>query len=170
MAACSQLPSWVSYLQAFAVPALAAVGAWIAVWIAARQMLIAHEKLENEKFDRRYERRLAFYLATTDIVVNILNKKVTEDDLAIYRLKCQEARFLFDGPILEFIHQLERAIGWWYVTGENNKEEHLKFFRPLLSLPIGSGGVIDPGYTLEGQFKPYLVQAPVKRTWWLRWP
>jgi hypothetical protein len=103
------------------------------------------------------------------IVENILSKKVTEEDLAIYRLKCREARFLFDGPVLEFIHEIEHTIKWWYVTGEDNKEQYLKFFEPLLSRPRGSGGVLDPKYTLEGQFKPYLVQAPVKRPWLLRW-
>ena len=37
----SQLPPWVFYLQALAVPIFAALG----VWIAARQMLIANDKL-----------------------------------------------------------------------------------------------------------------------------
>jgi hypothetical protein len=81
----------------------------------------------------------------------------------------QRILFLFDGPILGFIHEIELTIKWWYVTGEDNKEQYLKFFEPLLSRPRGSGGVLDPKYTLEGQFKPYLVQAPVKRPWLLRW-
>jgi hypothetical protein len=68
MADCSQLPSWVSYSQALAVPVLAAVGAWI----AARQMLIADEKLRNEAFDRRYERRLAFYQETSIVAGKIV--------------------------------------------------------------------------------------------------
>jgi hypothetical protein len=170
MAACSQLPSWVSYLQALAVPVLAAVGAWIAVWIAARQMLIAHEKLENEKFDRRYERRLAFYHATTDIVVRILSDKVSDNDLMTYSLKCQEARFLFDGPMLGFIHEMQHHIILWSTEDEQNKEQYLKWFDDLSHpLEVGTFSEFYQG-RLEKHFKPYLVPAPVKRPWLLRWP
>ena len=47
MTNCS-LPQWVSYLQALAVPIIAAAG----MWIAARQMVIADEKLQIDAFDR----------------------------------------------------------------------------------------------------------------------
>jgi hypothetical protein len=42
MSSCSQLPTWISYLQALAVP-LAVVVAAFSVWIAAWQMAIAHD-------------------------------------------------------------------------------------------------------------------------------
>jgi hypothetical protein len=171
MADCSQLPGLVSYLQALAVPAVAAVG----VWIAARQMLIADEKLRNEAFDRRYERRLAFYQETSNMVVKILSDKVSEEDLRIYGLKCQEARFLFDYSMHKFIDEILHQINWWWNAHEvyktaksrkthdeakKNEEDSLQWFRNLSHPESG----------LDGRFRPHLVQLPIKRPWLLRWP
>jgi hypothetical protein len=59
MSDCSQLPPWVSYLQALGVPIIAAVIAAVGTWIAARQMLIANDKLQLDAFDRQYVKRVA---------------------------------------------------------------------------------------------------------------
>jgi uncharacterized protein involved in cysteine biosynthesis len=48
MSSSSQLPQWVSYLQALTVPVIALLG----VWIAARQMLIADEKVWLDFFQQ----------------------------------------------------------------------------------------------------------------------
>jgi hypothetical protein len=60
----SQLPQWVSYLQALPVPLVAAAIALFGAWVAACQMWIAREKLRIDAFDRQYNRRVAVYEAT----------------------------------------------------------------------------------------------------------
>ena len=61
MTSSPQLPIWISYSQALAVPIIAVVIAAFGAWIAARQMVIADEKLKLDAFDRQYDRRVAVY-------------------------------------------------------------------------------------------------------------
>ena len=47
----------------------------VGLWIAARQMLIADERLKYDAFDRRYEKRVALYEATRALFGEGLPKK-----------------------------------------------------------------------------------------------
>ena len=85
----SQLPPWVFYLQALAVPIFAALG----VWIAARQMLIANDKLRLDSFDRQYERRIALYEATRGILEQVFRETLTEADTRTYGLRALTRNF-----------------------------------------------------------------------------
>jgi hypothetical protein len=170
MADGSQVPAWVSYLQALTVPVFAAVGAWI----AARQMLIADEKLQNEAFDRRYERRLAFYNETVSVLPKIYRRELSPDEIRGYKLRCQEARFMFDPPMQEFIGEFVQQLDGWALgtqmmsdrllpgvseKGTKKESQHWGWFRRL-----------PEGDVLDGKFRPYLTQARPKRPWLLRWP
>jgi hypothetical protein len=52
------------WIQPIALLVFAAIG----VWIAARQMVIANDKLQMDKFDRMDAKRVAVYEATRDIL------------------------------------------------------------------------------------------------------
>jgi hypothetical protein len=79
----------VSYLQALAVPVFAALG----VWIAARQMLIANDKLRLDSFDRQYERRFAVYEVTRGILEQVFRRNISEADMRSYGLRALDAQF-----------------------------------------------------------------------------
>ena len=77
----SQLPRWVAYAQAFAVPIIAIIIATFGAWIAACQMCIAREKLRLDAFDRQYAQRVAVYEATRTLLANVFHGIVTDADL-----------------------------------------------------------------------------------------
>jgi hypothetical protein len=138
-------------------------------------MLIADEKLRNEAFDRRYERRLAFFQETAMIVRKILNAEVSNEELRNYTLKCMEARFLFDQPIDEFIDEIIHQINWWsnaraVVKIAQSREDQDKAKKSISDHERWFTNLAHPKTGLEGRFRPYLIQAPIKRPWLLRWP
>src|ERR1700691_6561818 len=98
MSSSSQLPQWVSYLQALTVPILALLG----VWIAARQMLIADEKVWLDSFNSQYERRFAVYESTRSILEKSISQKISEVDARIYELRMLEGQFLFDDDMYKY--------------------------------------------------------------------
>jgi len=66
--------------------------ALVGVWIAARQMLIADEKLRLGAFDRQYEKRFAVYEATRKILGNVYLGNISEAEIRAYALRaCQKA-------------------------------------------------------------------------------
>jgi hypothetical protein len=97
MSSCSQLPpQWVSYLQALGVPVAALIVTLLGVWIAARQMLIANEKVWLDRFNSQYDRRFALYEATRSILEKSIRDEISETDARIYGQRVLEARCLFD--------------------------------------------------------------------------
>ena len=92
MPQCSQLPQWVSILQALAVPVFALVGALIA-W---QQMAIARRKLQHDVFYRQYDRRVAVYEATRKFLGDVFHRNISDDDIRVYGLCTLDAQFLFD--------------------------------------------------------------------------
>ena len=91
-----QLPPWVSYLQALAVPIIGAIIALFSVWIAARQMWIAQRKLDHDIFYMQYEKRFAVYEATRKVLANVFHGNLSDDDIRVYGLCTLDAQFLFD--------------------------------------------------------------------------
>ena len=71
MSACP-LPLWIQWLQALAVPVVAAVGAWIAL----QQMHLARVKLRHDLYDRWF----AVYQADRKFSAEVLTHATVEDD------------------------------------------------------------------------------------------
>lgn len=171
MSQSSELPHWVSYLQALAVPVIALVG----VWIAARQMLIADEKLKLEAFDRQYERRVATYEATRDFLASIFLDDLSPDDIRAYGLCTLDAQFLFDEDFHIFLKEiLSRAAQWKEASISLEQEPHSENRRAYekirndnLDWIIRQG---DPHTGFARKFAPFLVYTKPKRVWFLRWP
>jgi hypothetical protein len=71
----------------------------LGVWIAARQAVIADDRLRLDTFERQYERRIAVYEATRKILEDVGN--ISEDDIKKYGLMMLSAEFLFDDKTLD---------------------------------------------------------------------
>jgi hypothetical protein len=93
-------------LQPIAILIVAVVG----VWVAARQMVIANDKLQMDKFDRLYARRVAVYEATRKILAQAFGDGVSESDLRIYGLNALDAQFLFDESMYQYLRQIRQRI------------------------------------------------------------
>jgi len=108
MSGYTQLPQWVSILQALAVPVVALVG----VGIAAQQMKIARDKLRLDAFDRQYARRVAVYEATRDILAKVY-RDLSEDDIKVYGLCTLDAEFLFSSDMCKYLKELRNTVHAW---------------------------------------------------------
>jgi hypothetical protein len=171
LAKMSQLPRWVSYTQALAVPIIAAVIAAFGAWIAACQMWIAREKLRLDAFDRQYNRRVAVYEATRTLLADVFHGNISEAEIRAYCVKTLDAQFLFDDNLQKFLNEVRNRVAGWRDAdlaaqreppGEQKgaylriRGEHLKW--------ITDQG--DQRFTLR--FEPFLVYKPAKRPWYLR--
>jgi hypothetical protein len=163
----SQLPSWVSYLQAFTVPIIALVG----VWIAARQMAIADDKLRLDTFERQYQRRFATYEETRKILGAVF-KNISEDDIREYGLVMLSAEFLFDDELWRYLKDIHQRVAAFNSANSNvsSSDERAEFKRireENLNWIMQQG---DWAGGFSSRFRPFLAFTPIKRSWWLRWP
>jgi hypothetical protein len=91
-----QLPAWVSYLQALAIPIVGLAVTAAGALIALAQLVIARDRFEVDAFDRQYARRLAVYEATRQFLAAAVRETRSEDDIRAYGLQTLDAQFLFD--------------------------------------------------------------------------
>jgi hypothetical protein len=160
-----------SLSQILFVPFIALIGAWI----AARQMLIAEEKLKFDIFDRRYEKRFAVYEATRSILASPFDRSTTDDRIKAYGFYTLDAKFLFDDEMFKYLRDVQHHVATWYdcfsrankmLAGEERDQvEALE--RNSLKWIIEQG---DNQSGLTVKFKPFLVHSPLPRPWLLRWP
>lgn len=177
----SQLPIWVSYLQALAVPILALVVAGFGAWISARQMLIAHDKLQLDAFNRQYERRIAVYEATRTILQSVfLHEIIPDNEIEAYGLHTLDAQFVFDGEMFKYLRDLRQRI----VSYNLAKTKLAKLEDENCLSNDEKGGwekirndnlqwVIEQGDEATGfatRFLPFLLYKQARRPSWLRWP
>jgi hypothetical protein len=167
----TQLPAWVSYLQALAVPLIALVGAWI----AARQMSIADQRLQYDVFDRRYERRVALYEATRTFLAKVFEERISDADIKTYGLSALDAQFLFDEGMYRYLQEIRQRVAAWHRATTSADQMPAGAERDAMERIERENGrwIIQQGDEKTGfatRFIPYLVQQPIKRAWWLRWP
>lgn len=175
MSYCSQLPTWVPYLQALAVPILAVVVAAFGVWVAARQMLIAHDKLRHDAFEKLYDRRVAVYEATRKFLRDVFFGDISDDEIRSYGLKTLDAQFLFDDDLCKYLKDVCFHVTAWSNAKssagcEPHSDEHSesnRIMREHLDWIIQQGDE-QTGFT--GRFVPFLKYRPIHRPWFLRWP
>ena len=106
MDSCSHLPAWVSYFQALAVPLFAFVVGFFGLLISRRQAQVAHYKLQQDIFDRQWERRFAVYVATRDFLASAYSGSLSETDAHTYVLRALEAQFLFDDTMYRYLKDI----------------------------------------------------------------
>jgi hypothetical protein len=177
----SELPDWVSYLQALAVPVIGAAITATGVWVAACQMLIAHERFEFDIFDKRYERRVSVYEATRKILQSVfVLDTIPDEEIKAYGLHTLDAQFLFDESLFSYLRELLQRITIfneaesklsdveWVASSSNDERRPWEEIRESnLQWIIQQG---DQATGFATRFAPFLVYKRIKRPWWLPWP
>jgi hypothetical protein len=166
-----QLPQWVSYLQALAVPLVAATIALLGAWVAASQMWIAREKLRIDVFDRQYNRRVAVYEATRILLSDVFHGIITDDMIRDFGFKTLDAKFLFDNKMYEFLREVRNRVAM-YVDAEAHalreppgaeQNKYREIHASQLAWITAQGDQRFPE-----RFEPFLVYKPSRRPWYLR--
>ena len=156
-------------MQAVAVLIVAIVG----VWIAARQMVIANDRLQIDKFDRLYVKRVAVYEATRKILAQVFGSGVSENDLRAYGLVALDAQFLFDDAMYQYLRQIRQRIAELNLIDAQPTEtlpshdDYKKRKTENLNWLIAQGDEYS-GFAVK--FRPFLVHNLPHRSLWLRWP
>jgi hypothetical protein len=165
MSQCPQLPFWLSYLQATALPLITALGAWIAfqqMQIARQQKQIANDKLEHDVFYRLYDKRVAVYEATRKFLQDIFEDDFSEEKVRVYGLSALDAKFLFDDALHNYLIELRNRVAAWNqannsIATSSSQEEKTAFEKiksEQLTWIIGQG---DEVTGFAPRFIPYLV-------------
>ena len=108
-----QLPLWVSYLQALAVPFLAVAIAGFGAWITAKQTAIADEKLQLDEFEMLYNRRVMVYEATRQFLADVYDRTITEGKIQAYGLRILDEKFLFDEDVYKYLAEIRQRVAAW---------------------------------------------------------
>lgn len=166
------LPTWVSYFQALAVPILGAIVGIFTILISRQSARIAHDKLQQEVFDKQWEKRFAVYVATRDFLKGAHNNTISEIDAQTYGLRALEAQFLFDKNMYNYLRELHfhgtvlssttlsidhLPPGPDREAQEEIRSEHLAWIRQQ--------GDEKAGFSIK--FAPFLKQQRVRRSWLL---
>jgi hypothetical protein len=156
-------------IQPIALLVFAAIG----VWIAARQMVIANDKLQMDKFDRLYAKRVAVYEATRDILAKAF-REVTEADIRSFGLMALDAQFLFDDEMFKYLRDVRFRVEAVKFADEKIAEalpqEQVEYSRIRTSHVDWLREQGDGPSDFSHRFRPFLVHEFPKRRWWLRWP
>jgi hypothetical protein len=174
MLRCSQLPCWVSYLQALAVPILAVVVAFFGVLVASRQARIARDKFQSDEFFRKYDKRFEVYTATREFLASVFRGGVTEDSIHAYGLTALDAQFLFDEPVFRYLRELHQRIAFWHDARSRMEKaaaaEQAEFRRisdDQMQWIIQQG---DEATGFATRFAPFLKPQEIRRPHWRFWP
>jgi hypothetical protein len=89
----------IKVLQPLAILAVTIVGAWI-----------AYDKLQLDKFDKLYPKRVKVYEETRKILAQVFEGGVSESDLRAYDLTVLDAQFLFDDAMYQYLRQIRQCI------------------------------------------------------------
>jgi hypothetical protein len=159
MSSCAQLPEWVCYFQALAIPILVVSVAIFGAFISMRQAKTAHNKLCYDVFDRQWERRFEVYIATRDFLSGAFDGSISEKDIHSYGLRALEAKFLFDDAMYKYLREIHTR-GSALVSANANVDD-----KNTLSEYIAkeTKWIIQQGDENAGfaeRFYPFLMQKP----------
>lgn len=101
----SQLPYWISVLQALAVPAIGILAAVIGFF----QWRTAHQKLAVDLFDRRWDTYTAIRKALNPVV---REGSAKDEDYWNYVRASDRADFLFGDDVAQFLKGITEAMAW----------------------------------------------------------
>jgi hypothetical protein len=103
----NQLPLWLQYVQAVAVPILTIVIALFGAWIAREQMKIARTKLQHDLYDRRFA---VFQAARKLLAELVTHGTVLDEDIRAYRIGTADSVFLFDQDLTEYLEEIGKRV------------------------------------------------------------
>jgi hypothetical protein len=95
-------------IWSFSVPLAAAIIAGFGVWFAGRQAVMAEERMEFDKFERRWDKRWTLYEATRDILAKGFDEIKSDKDIKNYELRSLEAKFLLDEEMYRYLRRVSR--------------------------------------------------------------
>ena len=135
----------------------------------------AEERLQYDVFDRRYERRVALYEATRAFLAKVFERHISDEEIRAYGLFARDAQFLFDEGMYRYLQEIRQRAAAWHHTKTSadqmpasaERDAVEKIERENLNWLIQQG---DEQTGFAAKFMPYLVQQPLQRAWWLRWP
>ena len=162
------MPSVVT-VQSVAIGIFTIVG----VWIAARQMVIANDRLHMDEFQRLYSRRVKVYEETRTILAKVFSDDgVSGGELRTFGLYALDAQFLFDDEMYRYLRELRQRVASLTLadTSRADTAEQSEYNRIRKD---NLDGVVKQGDEHSGfaiRFRPFLVHSLPKRSWWLRWP
>ena len=118
---------------------------------------------------------MALYEATRAFLAKVFQGQMSEEDIRAYGLCALDAQFLFDDGMDRYLHDIRQRVASWHHAkssvdqmprgAERDACEQIE--RENLNWLIQQG---DERTGFAVKFMPYLVQQPVQRSWWLRWP
>jgi hypothetical protein len=170
-----ELPYWVSYAQALAVPIFLALITGFGTLIAASQMWIAREKLRLDAFDRLYNRRVTIYEATRTFLAAVFHNNISEGDIEYYDLKTLDAQFLFDETLSNYLREVHSRVVQWRKANfkaEQAEQAHQGDERDAFRRISGEQlkWITEQGdYRFPLRFGKFLVYRPAQHPWYLRW-
>jgi hypothetical protein len=163
-----QTPS-VATVQSVAIGIFTVVG----VWIAARQMVIANDRLQMEEFQRLYSRRVKVYEETRTLLAKVFSDDgVSEVELRTFGLYALDAQFLFDDEMYHYLKELRQRVASLTLvdsaqSDSAERSEYIRIRKENLDWIVKQGDE-HSGFAIR--FKPFLAHSLPKRSWWLRWP
>jgi hypothetical protein len=157
-------------MQAVALLVVGLVG----VWISARQMVIANDRLQMDKFDRLYAKRVTVYEATRKILAQVFETSVSDIDLRAYGLIALDSQFLFDDSMYQYLREIRQRIVEINLINSQppadtipGHDDYRKRKSDNMNWLIAQG---DEHSGFAAKFRPFLVHDLPRRAWLLRWP
>jgi hypothetical protein len=156
-------------IWSFSVPLAAAIIAGFGVWFAGRQAVMAEERMEFDKFERRWDKRWALYEATRDILAKGFDEIKSDKDIKNYELRALEAKFLLDEEMYRYLRRVRFEVNAWQTeklradqaTDPESKEASERIWRRSFDWINAQGTEEFPE-----RFRKFLVPPVPVRPWW----
>ena len=104
------LPTWVHYLQALVVPAVAIVGSVIALG----QLALARRRMQLDVYDRRYK----IFESARRLIAEIVREGRAENEwIFAYHRDSGDAIFLFKSDVANYVTELTQLAQFWIKRG-----------------------------------------------------
>jgi hypothetical protein len=151
----SELPIWLLYVQALAVPLVAIIIAGFGAWIAWNQMRIARSKLQHDLFEKRF----AVFEGARRLLLSIGREGSCSDQaLQKYAIGTSDAVFLLDDTLSEYVEELWKHAAKLHALAEQLKDEPAGTERGRLARLKGEDVMwfMAQHEVLIAKFKPFL--------------
>ena len=134
---------------------------------------MAEERMQFDKFERRWDKRFALYEATRDLLaIGFDETKSTEEiksAIKTYGLRVLESKFLLDEEMYAYLRDVRREVETWrseklkagQATDPDEKRAHEKLWRNSFTWITTQGTEEFPE-----KFMKFLVPPDPVRPWW----
>jgi hypothetical protein len=149
------MPEWVQWLQALAVPTIAAVG----VLLAWQQVTIARTRLRHDLFDRRFK---VFEAARTFLARVMRNGKMSIADFGDYTAGVIDAQFLLNQEVHAYLFEIRRRAAAMQALKEAFEPLPAGAEKAKLAEKLGEefAWLVAQLDVLPEKFKPFLTLEP----------